>query len=62
MKLAVFNECISKYGGKTETELFQSFAYVQQEYVKNTFSRFENDLLSYIKTISLKTKNISSID
>ena len=46
MKLAVFNECISKYGGKTETELFQSFAYVQQEYVKNTVSRFENDLLS----------------
>jgi len=28
LKKAVFQECVDRYGGKSETELFQSFAFV----------------------------------
>ena len=60
MKKAVFEQCISKYGGKTEAQMFQTYALVQQEYVKKTGTahRFESDVLLQIKKLGkLKAKN-----
>ena len=53
LKKAVFQECVDRYGGKSETELFQSFAFVQQQYLRSTknISSFETELLHQINQI-----------